>query len=77
MKLCVSKSKNSISYYVAESFRGLNGISTTRIIEKLGTEDALKQKLGPDTDIKAWAKQYIKQLTDQKMQTSLLLSILL
>ena len=66
MKLCVSKSKNSISYYVAESFRGLNGISTTRIIEKLGTEEALKQKLGPDTDIKAWAKQYIKQLTDQK-----------
>ena len=66
MKLCVSRSKNAASYYVAETYRKLNGRPATRIINKLGTEEELRKKLGPDVDITVWAKQHIKELTEQK-----------
>lgn len=37
MRLQRSKSKNSISYYITEGFRNEKGVSTSRIVEKLGT----------------------------------------
>jgi len=61
MKLTVSKSKNSASFYVTKSIY-LNGKRTSKIVEKLGTYDELKEKLG-DEDPYEWAKSYVKELT--------------
>ena len=43
MKLTISKSANSTSYYVCESFRNAKGHCTSRIVRKLGTEAALRE----------------------------------
>ena len=40
MRLNVVKSKNAASFYVIKSFRE-NGHSTSKIVEKLGTERAI------------------------------------
>lgn len=64
MKLNISKSKNATIYYVSESYRKPNGISTSRNVLRLGTETELREKLGPDADIKEWCKAEIKKLND-------------
>ena len=45
MKLTISKSKNSASFYVTKSLY-INGKHTSKIVEKLGTEIELREKLG-------------------------------
>lgn len=62
MRLNISRTKNAASYYVIETIYE-NKKEKTRIVEKLGTELELKEKLG-DIDIKAWAKEYIKNLNE-------------
>ena len=42
MKLTISRSKNSTSFYVHESYRNEKGHSTTRVVEKLGTAEFIK-----------------------------------
>ena len=61
MRLLVSKSKNAASLYVQESFRDEKGVSSTRIVEKLGTEKELREKLS-GRDPYEWAKEYIDEL---------------
>lgn len=63
MKLVITRSKNSVCYYVGESFRKEDGTSSTRIIEKLGTHAKLLKKLGNSVDIKQWCQDYVKELT--------------
>ena len=46
MKLTVSKSKNSASFYVQKSIRKPNGSITTVTIEKLGNLDEVRTKAG-------------------------------
>ena len=65
MKLTISRSKNSVSFYVSESFRDKHGNSTTRTVMKLGTEKSIKEKYGEDFDAVAWAKAYVKKLNDE------------
>lgn len=60
MNLQVSKSKNAASLYIVKSFRK-NGVSTSKIIEKLGTEAELREKY-PDRDPYEWAREYIAEL---------------
>ena len=50
MKLTISRSKNSISFYLAESYRNEKGHSTTRTLEHIGTEQSIKEKYGQDID---------------------------
>ena len=53
MKLTISRSKNSTSFYVHESYRNEKGHSTTRVIEKLGTAEFIKSEYGvEDPDVK-------------------------
>lgn len=59
-KLTVSKSKNAASLYVAQSFYD-DGVRSSRIIEKLGTEAELREKLG-GRDPYEWAREYIAGL---------------
>lgn len=61
MRLKISKSKNASSLYVIKDVT-IRGKRTTKIVEKLGTIDALNKKLDGRDPIE-WAKEYIEKLT--------------
>ncbi len=61
MRLQVTKSKNAASFYVIKSVYD-KGKRTSKVVEKLGTYDELKSKLG-DKDPYEWAKDYVAELT--------------
>lgn len=68
MKLCISKSTNSTTYYIGESYRNEDGHSTTRMIGKIGSEQELMEKWGLKTsdEVKTKAKEYIAELNSKK-----------
>ncbi|MGI6436238.1 MAG: IS1634 family transposase [Syntrophomonadaceae bacterium] len=66
MRLKVSKSKNAASLYVIKSTY-VNGVHSSKIVEKLGTYDELKEKLGGQ-DPYEWAKEYIAELNKQEKE---------
>ena len=59
MRLSVSRTKNACSYYIIDSFRGLDGKVKTKIIEKLGTEKHIKETYGVE-DAELWCRQYLE-----------------
>lgn len=61
MKLTVSKSKNSASFYVQKSIRKPNGSVTTVTIEKLGNLEQVRTK-ARGTDPYVWAQEYVNEL---------------
>ena len=62
MKLTVTRSKNSATYYVQKSYRTDTGKCSTKTVERLGTLEELKVRFGEADPIGA-AKQYIAELT--------------
>ena len=66
MRLKVSKSKNAASLYVIKSTY-INGVHSSKIVEKLGTYDELKIKLGGQ-DPYQWAEEYIAELNKQEKE---------
>lgn len=66
MRLNVSRSKNAASFYVIKSTY-VNGVHSSKIVEKLGTYDELKEKLGGQ-DPYEWAEAYIAELNQQKKE---------
>ena len=56
MKVSVSKSKNTIIYYLSKSVR-VDGRVTTKTIERIGSYDEIKKICG-DMEPLEWAKQY-------------------
>lgn len=75
MKLTVSKSKNSASFYVQKSIRKSNGSVTTITIEKLGNLDEVRSKAGGE-DPYVWAQNYVNELNrrEYEEQKSVILS---
>jgi len=61
MKLTVSKSKNSASFYVQKTIRKENGSVTTVTVEKLGNLDEVKTKAA-GKDPYVWAQEYVNEL---------------
>lgn len=61
MKLKVSKSKNSCSFYVQKTIRKANGATTTITVEKLGNIDAVRAKAN-GMDPQEWAQNYVNEL---------------
>ena len=61
MKLTVSKSKNSASFYVQKTIRKPNGSVTTVTIEKLGNLTEVTAKAG-GKDPYVWAQEYVNEL---------------
>lgn len=58
MKLTISKSKNSESFYICHSYINKDGKSTSKTLRKLGTLKELCEKLGTDRDgVLLWAKE--------------------
>lgn len=64
MRLKISESKNAKSLYVIRSTY-INGKHSSKVVEKLGTYDELKKT---HDDPITWAKEYIKQLTEQEKE---------
>lgn len=73
MKLVVSKSKNSESFYIMKSVRK-DGKSTTVPYKKLGTLEDVK-KLAGNQDPYEWAKQEAKRYTKLEKENKLDISI--
>lgn len=61
MKLTVSKSKNSASFYVQKTIRKPNGSVTTVTVEKLGNLTEVTAKAG-GKDPYQWAQEYVNEL---------------
>lgn len=57
------KSKNAISYYAAKTFYDENGKKSSKIVEKLGTQEEL-EKIYPDP--MSFLKQRVAELTEQE-----------
>ena len=67
MKLTISKSKNSATFYVQKSIRKSNGSVTTVTIEKLGNLDMVKARAnGKDPYI--WAQEYVDELNRKEYE---------
>lgn len=68
MRLNVSKSKNANSLYVIKSvYDPITQSNSSKIVEKLGTEKELRDKLN-GADPYEWAKKYIKQLNEAEKE---------
>lgn len=66
MRLKISRSKNSASLYVIKSVYE-NGVNSSVIVEKLGTENELRKKLN-GRDPYEWAKEYIAELNRKEKE---------
>ena len=62
MKLKISRSKNSCSFYVQKTIRKENGSITTITIERLGNLDSVKARAN-GADPYEWAQDYVNELT--------------
>ena len=70
MRLSLVKSKNTIQFYVIQSYRDKNGKNTSKIFEKLGNlEQVTKKAHGQDPF--AWAKEYINKLNIKEKNNEL------
>ena len=56
MRLSVSRTKNACSYYIIDSYRGLDGKVKTKVIEKLGTEKHIKDTYAVDDGSKSHSR---------------------
>lgn len=66
MRLQIVKSKNAASLYVVKSTFN-NGKRSSKIVEKLGTYDFLKEKLNGKDPIE-WATEYVEQLNKKERE---------
>lgn len=66
MRLKITKTKNSESFYVITDIRK-NGKRTTKIVEKLGTLKQLNKQLNGE-DPYVWAKKYIDELNKKEQE---------
>ena len=69
MKLTISKSKNSESFYISKSYIDNSGKSTTATVRKLGTLSELLKDHGPTRDdVVAWCKSEVAAETQKYKQ---------
>jgi transposase len=67
MRLNITKSKNSESFYITKSFRDKKtGKATSKTVEKLGTRKELEERLGKDVDVVEWGHERARELTEQE-----------
>lgn len=75
MKLTVSKSKNSASFYVQKSIRLPDGHVTTKTVEKLGNLEEVRTKAN-GKDPYVWAQEYVDELNrkEYELQKEIIIS---
>ena len=64
MKLSILSSKSKTHFYMVKSYRK-NGKCTSKIIERLGTLEEVKEKAGEEDPV-VWAKRYVAQKTKEE-----------
>ena len=58
MRVTTSKSKNSESFYITQSYTSAQGKSTSKTVRKLGTLAELSKRLNTDREgVMAWANE--------------------
>lgn len=62
MKLTVSRSKNSETYYIQKSYRTDSGKSSTKTVERLGSMKELQARFGEE-DTLSKVKEYVSELS--------------
>ena len=62
MKLTVSRSKNSETYYIQKSYRTDSGKSSTKTVERLGSMKELQARFGEEETL-AKVKEYVSELS--------------
>ena len=62
MRLSICKTKSNTHFYMIKSYRDSNGKNCTKIIEKLGTLEEVKQKANGEDPV-VWARKYIEEKT--------------
>lgn len=67
MKLKISQSKNSCTLYVQKAYRDKSGKSTSKIVERLGSLDEVRQRASGRDPIE-WAKEYVARLTAEEKE---------
>lgn len=67
MKLKITKTKKTSILYVQKAFRDKTGKSTSKIHERLGTLEEVRQRCG-DRDPIEWAREYIGRLTEEERE---------
>ena len=67
MKLTISKSKNSVHFYVQKSIRKKGGGTTSIMVEKLGSLEEVRTKAG-GKDPYAWAQDYVNELSRKECE---------
>ena len=63
MRLGISKSKNTINYYIIKDYTK-NGKRSTKQVERIGNIEEIKIKAG-NQDYKEWLKEYVKNYNDE------------
>lgn len=63
MRLGISKSKNTINYYIIKDYTK-NGKRSTKPVLRIGNLEEVK-KLAGDIDYKVWLKNYVKKYNDE------------
>lgn len=75
MRISTTKTKNFEFVYLIKDFYS-HGSRTTKIVEKLGTMDELREKLSADRDgVLSWAKSYAKEKTALEKEENRKLSL--
>ena len=63
MRLGISKSKNTVNYYIIKDYTK-NGKRSTKHVERIGNLEEVKQKAG-NQDYKEWLKEYVKKYNEE------------
>ena len=67
MRLSSTKTKNAESFYAIQTVTK-NGKQTTKVVEKLGTLEGIKTKIGKDKDPYEWAREYVQELNRKEKE---------
>ena len=70
MRLSLVKSKNTIQFYVIQSYRNKNGKNTSKIFEKLGNLEQVTNRANGQDPFE-WAKKYIHELNIKEKNNEL------
>ena len=66
MRITTTKSKNSETFYITQSYVKSKGVSTSKVVRKLGTLKELSETLNTDRDgVMAWAKEQARIETEK------------
>ena len=73
MRLGISKSKNTINYYIIKDYTK-NGKRSTKHVLRIGNIDEVKQMAG-NMDYKEWLKQYVDKFNEENKKKSEIIQI--